>query len=82
MTLQPIGPSDDELIARARRGDGDAFGKLYERYLDTIYRYVLHRVSDVTEAEDLTETTFLKAQLTPNRSWFAEQQFEIVGALA
>ncbi len=61
MTPQPIGPSDDELIVRARRGDTAAFGDLYERYLHTIYRYVLYRVSDVAEAEDLTETTFLKA---------------------
>ena len=61
MTPQPIGPSDDELIIRARRGDTAAFGDLYERYLNTIYRYVLYRVSDVAEAEDLTETTFLKA---------------------
>ncbi len=61
MTPQPIGPSDDELIVRARRGDTAAFGDLYERYLGTIYRYVLYRVSDVAEAEDLTETTFLKA---------------------
>jgi RNA polymerase sigma-70 factor (ECF subfamily) len=61
MTPQPIGPSDDELIVRARRGDTAAFGDLYERHLNTIYRYVLYRVSDVAEAEDLTETTFLKA---------------------
>jgi RNA polymerase sigma-70 factor (ECF subfamily) len=34
---------------------------LYERYLDGIYRYVYYRVSDHNEAEDLTETVFLKA---------------------
>ncbi len=61
MLPQPIGLSDNELIVRASRGDTAAFGDLYERYLNTIYRYVLYRVSDVAEAEDLTETTFLKA---------------------
>jgi RNA polymerase sigma-70 factor (ECF subfamily) len=34
---------------------------LYERYLDAIYRHVYYRVSDHCEAEDLTETIFLKA---------------------
>lgn len=61
MAPPTIGLLDDELIVRARRGDADAFGDLYKRYLNAVYRYVLYRVNDVAEAEDLTETTFLKA---------------------
>ena len=38
-----------------------AFGELYTRYLDAIYRYIYFRVGDTHEAEDLTETVFLKA---------------------
>jgi len=53
--------SDAELIVRAVQGDADAFGDLYERYLDQIYRYVYYRVANSLEAEDLTETVFLKA---------------------
>ncbi len=49
-----------ELVARAVRGDAEAFGDLYERYLDAIYRYVAARVGNTAEAEDLTETVFLK----------------------
>jgi RNA polymerase sigma-70 factor (ECF subfamily) len=49
------------LLARAIQGDADAFGDLYERYLEEIHRYVFYRVADRSEAEDLTETAFLKA---------------------
>lgn len=52
---------DDQLVHRAIRGDNGAFGQLYERYLELIYRYIYFRVADSYEAEDLTETVFLKA---------------------
>jgi RNA polymerase sigma-70 factor (ECF subfamily) len=52
---------DDELVVQAIRGDKEAFGDLYERYLDQVYRYVYYRVADQNEAEDLTEQIFLKA---------------------
>ena len=54
-------PSEEDLISRAVQGDAAAYGDLYERYLALIYRYVFYRVSDVAEAEDLTEQVFLKA---------------------
>lgn len=41
------------------KADREAFGSLYERYLDQIYRYVFYRVLSSEEAEDLTESTFL-----------------------
>jgi RNA polymerase sigma-70 factor (ECF subfamily) len=52
---------EDRLVDRARRGDADAFGRLYEIHLDRIYRYVYYRVGSSSEAEDLTEHVFLKA---------------------
>jgi RNA polymerase sigma-70 factor (ECF subfamily) len=52
---------DSKLVIQAAKGDKDAFGSLYERYLDEIYRYVYFRVFNHQEAEDLTETVFLKA---------------------
>ncbi len=52
---------DDELIARSVKGDTEAFGDLYERHLVSIYRYIYARVGEVREAEDLTETVFVKA---------------------
>ena len=53
--------AEARLVARASDGDAEAFGNLYERHLDDIYRYVYYRVSNRQDAEDLTETIFLKA---------------------
>jgi RNA polymerase sigma-70 factor, ECF subfamily len=50
-----------EVVARAIKGDQEAFGDLYEKYLDAIFRYIYYRVNNHHEAEDLTETVFLKA---------------------
>jgi RNA polymerase sigma-70 factor (ECF subfamily) len=52
---------ESDLIACAIEGDPEAFGDLYERYLDRIYRYMYSRLRDHDEAEDLTESIFLKA---------------------
>jgi len=52
---------DADLITRAKRGDTECFGQLYERYVDQIYRYVRSRVSDDRDAEDLTENIFVRS---------------------
>lgn len=49
------------LVQRAQAGDADAFGELYDRYVDMVYRYVYYRVSSAQLAEDLTSETFLRA---------------------
>lgn len=55
------GPEGDErLIARAR-DDPQAFGELYDRYLDPIHRYCLRRLGDRAAAEDVTSQVFLQA---------------------
>jgi len=54
-------PTESELFQRATQRDAQAFGELYQRYLKQIYRYIFYRVGNATEAEDLTEQTFLKA---------------------
>ena len=30
----------NELVRRAQTGDGEAFGLLYDRYVDTVYRFI------------------------------------------
>jgi RNA polymerase sigma-70 factor (ECF subfamily) len=50
-----------ELVHAAQRGDSSAFGRLYDRYVDVVYRYVLFRVGDRDLAEDVTSETFLRA---------------------
>ncbi|GAB2827870.1 sigma-70 family RNA polymerase sigma factor [Actinoallomurus bryophytorum] len=57
-------PARDELrdvVLRARDGESDAFGVLYDRYVDLIYRFVYYRVGTHALAEDLTSETFLRA---------------------
>ncbi len=54
-------PDDEaELLRQAKRGEADAFGVLYERYLNDVYRYIYYRIGDSLLAEDLTETVFLR----------------------
>jgi RNA polymerase sigma-70 factor (ECF subfamily) len=50
-----------ELVAAAQQGDQAAFGQLYDRYVDVVFRFVLFRVGDRPLAEDLTSETFLRA---------------------
>jgi len=49
------------LVEGAAGGDFEAFGELYNVYLDRIYRYVLYQVKDKMTAEDLIEEIFVKA---------------------
>ena len=49
------------LVQRAQGGDAEAFGELYDRYVDQVYRYILYRVATPQLAEDLTSETFLRA---------------------
>lgn len=53
--------TDAVLIKRAKRGDYQAFGILYERYVGVIFRYIRTRVADTQTAEDLTESVFLRS---------------------
>ena len=41
-----IEANDAILVARARNGDAEAFGQLYRRYLDPIYRYLSVRLGE------------------------------------
>ncbi|REE98003.1 sigma-70 family RNA polymerase sigma factor [Thermomonospora umbrina] len=50
-----------DLVLRARDGEADAFGALYDLYVELVYRYVYYRVGAHPLAEDLTSDTFLRA---------------------
>ena len=50
-----------DLVERAQAGEADAFGRLYDQYSDTVYRYIYYRVGGKATAEDLTSETFLRA---------------------
>jgi RNA polymerase sigma-70 factor (ECF subfamily) len=49
------------LVERAQAGDAEAFGELYDRYVDTVFRFIYFRVGNRPLAEDLTSDTFLRA---------------------
>lgn len=49
------------LVEAAQRGDTEAFGQLYDRYVDMVHRYAYARLGDRTLAEDVTSETFLRA---------------------
>jgi len=63
------GPGDDDpersriagLVTLAQQGDAEAFGMVYDAYVDQIYRYLYYRVGSHALAEDLTSETFLRA---------------------
>jgi len=52
---------DDQVLIRKAKDDMTAFSALYERYADQVYRYLLVRVGNVHDAEDLTSQTFMAA---------------------
>ena len=49
---------DAQLVADSRR-DQDAYAALYQRYVTSVYRYMLVSVGNVQDAQDLTAQTFL-----------------------
>ncbi|MFC1910520.1 sigma-70 family RNA polymerase sigma factor [Chloroflexota bacterium] len=49
------------LVKRAQKRDAQAFSEIYEAYFDKIYRYIVLKTGDMTEAEDMTQQVFLKA---------------------
>lgn len=55
--------SQDELPAliAAAKDDPAAFGRLYDRYLQPVYRYLYSRLGDAHTAEDVTSQTFVAA---------------------
>ena len=50
-----------ELVGRTQAGDAEAFGRLYDRYVDVVYRFLYARVGDRATAEDFTSETFVRA---------------------
>lgn len=64
------GSFDEGALIAAAQNDPSAFGPLYERYVDQIYRYAYRRVGNHVEAEDVTSQTFQQALAAlPGYEW-------------
>ena len=60
-----MGKLDDkrliELVRAAKNNDESAFSEIYEYYITPIFRFVYFRVRNRFDADDLTQSIFLKA---------------------
>jgi RNA polymerase sigma-70 factor (ECF subfamily) len=60
--VSPAERAEDAALARrAAKGETEAFGVLYDRYVSSVYRYVFYRVRNEAEAEDVTSDVFMRA---------------------
>ena len=59
--MNETGPSEVELVVRARRGDLDAFERLIEKYQSAIFNIALYKSKNYFDAEDLSQDIFLAA---------------------
>ena len=50
-----------ELVGAAQRGDRDALAMLYEANVERVYRYLLGRMGQQADAEDVTAEVFIRA---------------------
>jgi RNA polymerase sigma-70 factor (ECF subfamily) len=58
--MERLTTPDVELLERAREYDAQALAEIYDRYAESIYRYLCRYVGDAAHAEDLTGEVFLK----------------------
>lgn len=53
--------NDSVLVSAAQTGESQAFGQLYDKYFERIYRFIYYKVGHQETCEDLTSLTFTKA---------------------
>ena len=68
-------PNERQLVLQAQAGNSEAFGQLYDAYMERIYRFVYFRVEDQQTAEDITSQVFLKAWSNLDRFQFSRTPY-------
>jgi RNA polymerase sigma-70 factor (ECF subfamily) len=68
-------PNERQLVLAAQDGNSEAFGELYDAYMERIYRFVYFRVEDQQTAEDITSQVFLKAWSNLDRFSFTRTPY-------
>jgi len=61
LNLPELEFNEEEILSLASQGDRDAFGQLYEHYVERIFNYVYYRTGNTHDAEDLTARVFQRA---------------------
>ena len=61
MSQELPGRSEERALVELAKRDPNAFGELYDRHFQQIYRFVYSRIGEQTAAEDVTSEVFIKA---------------------
>jgi len=72
----------ENLVLKIQNGDKEAFGEIYDIYVDKIYRFILFKVSSHQQAEDLTSEVFLKFLEKIEKNKAVNEKIEIKNLLA
>jgi len=64
--------TDVTLLARARAGEGEAFGLIFDRHRDRVLRHSLRLVPSWHDAEEVVAVTFLEAWRKRDRVRFVD----------
>ena len=59
--IEPVNRPNDDDVARAARGDRQAFERLYRLHVNKIYSLCTRMVGDRSRAEELTQDAFVRA---------------------
>jgi len=59
--------SDEELMIEIQNGNKAAFDKLYKRHIKGLYRYLLRKCNNESDAEDLFQDIWVKLYKTRSR---------------
>lgn len=59
--MNKLEKTDGELVKQVLEGDVESFSELVERYEKLIFSYLLSRLQDMQEVEDIVQETFVKA---------------------
>jgi len=71
---------EERWIRRAREGDTEALGRLYDKYFEPLYNFVFYRVNgNQAMAEDITQYVFLT--MVKDLNLFREQKGKFFGWL-
>lgn len=65
--MRQMAENDQDLWRKCIAGNADAFGVLFDRHADAVFRYCLSRCGSWHDAEELVSITFLEAWRQRNR---------------